>query len=92
MGDKNAQLHKEECRRLVMGYLAARQVLAFRVEAIRRGLVREEAAEFTDAEIVSALEFLKGLGFADSAPDALGSTLSWQATSAGVLAHERGQA
>ncbi len=90
MDEKHAQkLRAEECRKLVRAYLAARRALAFRVEAIRRGLKREEAADFTDLEIHEELVFLKGLGFVAFELEPMGSTKNWQITSAGVLAEER---
>ena len=58
---------------MVRAYLAARRALAFRVEAIRRGLTREEAADYTDAEIHAELIFLKGLGFVTFEMEAMGS-------------------
>lgn len=92
MSTPNAhQLRREELRGLVLGYLAERQALAFRVEAITRSINREEAGDFTTDEVEEALAFLAGHDpkLAESAPSALGATRSWQATSAGVLQHER---
>jgi hypothetical protein len=86
----NPQLRREECRREVRRYLAERQALAFPAIAIRRKL-RHDGDDFTDEEIVAALEYLVSL---DSPhvrvrPDPDGATKYYQATSAGVLAHER---
>lgn len=90
MPTPEAQQRREECRREVRRYLCERQALAFPVEAIQRKL-RIDGDEFTLDEIRAALTF-----FAATEPpqvrirqEAIGATSYYQATSAGVLAHER---
>jgi hypothetical protein len=86
------QERREECRRGVLGFLAGRQAVAHHPKTLRRRLNDGHEADYTDAEIEAALAFL---GLAEpplvrSIPDALGATKYYQATAAGVLAHERG--
>lgn len=87
--DAQTQLRNEECRQCTLGYLADRQGLAFRPEAIQRGLKRDLAADFTLEEVQAALTFLEGLKLVLHVVEKLGATKSWQATSEGVLEHER---
>ena len=83
----SSQQTREECRREVRGYLAERQKLAFSVATIARRLRMEN--DFADAEVQEALVYLVGRGHATVKPDDDGATEYYQATSAGVLAHER---
>lgn len=85
-----AQERREECRREALRFLADRQVLAHHPHAIRRGLNVGHEHDFTAAEIGAALGFLDSSGLVKSIPHKLGATLYYQATGAGVLAHERG--
>lgn len=89
---QQAQLRREECRRLSLDYLANRPALAMRAEAIRRGLEREHAADFTIEEVTEAIAYLEGLEHPAVKREAsgFGATLSYQVTTAGVRAHERG--
>ena len=85
-----AQERREDCRRLVLEHLASRQVLACHPQDIRRRLNAGRANDFTVDEIEAACTFLVGLGFAKQLHAEMGATLYYQATSAGVLAYERG--
>jgi len=84
------QARREECRREVRRYLAERLALKFPVAAIQRKL-RIDGENFTDAEIEAALAYLGALHdpHVRETPDPDGSTKYYQATAAGVLAHER---
>lgn len=89
--EQAAQQRREECRLEVLRYLVERQALAFPAHAIRRKL-RMDGSDFEDAEIEAALEFL--LGFTPDPlikviHEKLGATKNYQATTAGILAHER---
>ena len=85
-----AQRRREECRREVRRYLVERQALAFPIEAIQRKL-RIDGDDFTIDEILSALTLLIELEppQVKIRTEALGASTYYQATSAGVLAHER---
>lgn len=87
-----AQERREECRRKVLGFLAERAAVAHHPKTIRRRLNDGHENDFTDDEIEAALAFLIHLAppRAKAIPEAMGSTLHYQATSDGVLAHERG--
>lgn len=86
------QLRREECRREVRRYLAERQALAFPAEAIQRKL-RNDGDVFSLDEIEAALSFLIALDppQVKSIEVSIGATRTFQATSSGVLAHERRQ-
>jgi hypothetical protein len=86
------QQRREILRTAVLEYLAARPANAFDAEMIRRGIHRTSLIDFeANAEETSeALAFLRGGDFIRTTPHMLGATLSYQVTSAGVLAHERG--
>lgn len=84
------QIRKEDARHEVLAFLAARQKLAFDAPAIHRRLAR--VSDFTLGELEEAAEFLASAGLATKAPDPLGATPYFQATSAGVLAQERSAA
>jgi hypothetical protein len=86
-----ALARKEECRHAVLAFLVDRPVVSHSVAAIRRGINRE-GGDFTEPETREGVELLVGLALAKDVPDPLGSTRYYQATSAGVLAHERGRA
>ena len=84
------QQKREECRREVRRYLVARQHLAMPADAIRRKL-RIDGDDFTEAEILAALTYLAQIDppHVTILPDPDGASKYYQATSAGVLAHER---
>ncbi len=82
---------KEECRHATLAFLADRPVVSHSVIAIRRG-VNREGGDFAEQEIREGVELLVGLALAKDVPDPLGSTRYYQASAAGVLAHERGRA
>lgn len=83
---------RELLRHVVLEILADRHPAALPPPAIRRRAAPELDGPITDADLMSALEVLLGLGHVTREIDPMGSTVYWQATSAGVLAHERGGA
>lgn len=87
-----AQERREECRREVRRFLAERAAVAHHPATIRRGLNAGHQADWTEEEIELAAIFLSNLAPAQlrAVRDTVGATVYWQATSAGVLAHERG--
>jgi hypothetical protein len=84
------QERREECRRLVLEHLASRQVLACHPQDIRRSLNACRVNDFTAEEVSAACVFLVGLKYAEQLTAEMGATLYYKATSAGVLAYERG--
>lgn len=81
------QERKEECRREVRGYLAARPALAFRARSIRERLEREN--HFSQQEVDDALANLLSGGHVIKQPDPDGATPYFQITREGTLFHER---
>ncbi|HUB67456.1 MAG TPA: hypothetical protein VL981_08235 [Candidatus Methylacidiphilales bacterium] len=85
----------EELRRAILDFLAARQSLSFPPETILERITRAGALDFAPEpdEFAAALTFLE-----DFTPEpliahkmsALGASRFYRATSAGVLAWERG--
>lgn len=84
------QTRREEARREARRYLANRPGLAFAADAVRRS-VNHDGFDFTGEEIADALTFLVGLDQAETMPNPLGATRYYRITSAGTLAHERGE-
>ena len=89
--DAIAQERREECRRDVLRFLAERQAVAHHPKTIRRRLNDGHEHDYLDVEIEAALAFLTGATppLAKGIADTLGATKYYQATSEGVLAHER---
>jgi hypothetical protein len=85
----------EELRRAVLDFLAARSAVAFAPEHILDRIIKSNALDFPPEpdELITALTFLENF-----TPEPLikfkcallGSSRFYQATSAGVLASERG--
>lgn len=82
-----AQVRREDCRTAVLKALYDRQQGAHEATTLRSVYLRRQ--DWSVEEIEVALGFLKGLSLVDSIPDPLGSTLSWQITSQGILHIER---
>jgi hypothetical protein len=93
MSNQSAQIRKEEARRLSLAYLAERLALSFQTGAIVRGVNRENGGDYTEREIEDALAFLAGATppLIKETTRKLAVSKAWQATSEGVLAHERGE-
>jgi hypothetical protein len=87
------QAQKEELRFAVRECLVAAATVALSAEMVARRLERRRLVDFLfdTRDVVDALTLLVGLGHATETPAALGATKYYQATAAGVLAHERGQ-
>jgi hypothetical protein len=85
-------LEKAELRNEVLRFLALRPAVAYPPDVIHRRLVASKGLDFdpTVEDVVEALMMLKGLEFVLTQVDQLGSQKFYQATSAGVLALERG--
>lgn len=84
------QARREACRHDTLGFLAERQMVAHHANTVRNRLNAGHQHDYTDAEIGAALAFLVGAGLGQVIRDPLGATPYYQATSAGVLQHERG--
>jgi hypothetical protein len=82
----------EAIRLAVLGFLAPRQAVAIDLETLVHRVNRSGLMDFVavDQEIVSAVAFLLNLKFIEERRAMLGSSRFFQATSAGVLAFERG--
>jgi hypothetical protein len=87
-----AQERREDCRRHVLRFLAERPAGAHHAKTVRQKLNAGHEADYELEEIVSALAFLTSTEPArvKEIPAPMGSTKYFQATAAGVLAHERG--
>lgn len=85
-------MNPEDLRFETRRFLHGRPTVASDVTTIRHGLARWGVAA-TDHEVGAACMFLAGLNppQAQAHKASLGSSQSWQITSAGVLAHERGE-
>ena len=88
------QTQREELRTAVREVLVAAGTVAFASDVIARRVARLQILDFEFApfDIEAALVFLAGMEPAQAMvhPHALGATKYYQATAAGVLAHERG--
>ncbi|MCE0499445.1 MAG: hypothetical protein LV481_16005 [Methylacidiphilales bacterium] len=85
----------QEMRHAVLEFLAARQAVAFEPEIILERVIRSRVLDFHPEpdELTAALTFLEQFSpepLIACRRDALGSSRFYQATSAGVLAWERG--
>jgi hypothetical protein len=85
---------KTALRHIALRFFALRSTAAFTVVSAAHLLrVRKEADfAFENEDLEAACEFLVGLELLKKYPDDLGSTMYYQATSKGVLSHERGGA
>lgn len=81
-------IRREEARRECLRFLASRNLLAHSPRAIRNG-VNREGFDFSEAEILGALQGLASGGYAMARTSVLGSSQTYQATLEGQLLHER---
>jgi hypothetical protein len=83
----------EFARQAVLAFLAARNAISFDAAVIRQRVTASRHLDFnpTDEEIAAALAFLRGREWVSVTRSGFGATQFYQATSAGVLAHERGE-
>lgn len=88
-----SQPQREELRFAVREILVNASTVALAADMILRRIERARVCDFAadTTDVMAALSFLVGLGHVKAEPAALGATLYYQATAAGVLAHERGQ-
>jgi hypothetical protein len=88
----HAQDRREKCRRKVLGFLAERAQVAHHANTIRNRLNVGHQNDYSTAEIEAACALLCGLApepLAKAVRDPLGASVYYQATSAGVITHER---
>lgn len=92
MASNLPQRQREDLRFAAREQLVAAKTVALDAEMIRRRVERSRLLDFsvTTADVEDALALLTSLGHANSIPSELGATRYYQATAAGVLAHERG--
>lgn len=88
-----SQPQREDLRFAVREQLVAAQTVALTADMLMRRVQRARVIdfEFSVLDAHEAANFLVGLGYARESPTPLGATKYYQATAAGVLAHERGQ-
>ena len=81
--------NREDLRRACRAHLAVRPGVAQSAGTIHSAVRRETPCTLGQAS--DALKFLVALGHLAETRDPLGATLYYQATAAGILAHERGE-
>ncbi|WP_043586310.1 hypothetical protein [Geminisphaera colitermitum] len=88
------QTQREDLRFAVREQLAISQQVALPADVIQRRVVRTQLLDFAFAvaDTSAALSFLVSLGHVREIPHEMGATKYYQASAAGVLAHERGGA
>jgi hypothetical protein len=93
MATKLPQSEREELRYAVREQLVNAKTVALTADMLARRVERTRLLDFTFnvSDVEDALALIVGLGQATQVPASLGSTVYYQATAAGVLAHERGQ-
>jgi hypothetical protein len=93
MSSSLPQEQKEELRYAVREQLVAAKTVALNADMLTRRVQRARAIDhpFDRTDVADALALLVSLGQASATPASLGATPYYQATAAGVLAHERGQ-
>jgi hypothetical protein len=82
--------HQELLRHAALEALAFRHPVALPVAGIKRRVEHSVDFRFETADLVSALEVLRGLRYTAKEHDPLGSSDWYRATSEGVLFIERG--
>jgi hypothetical protein len=92
MSTSLAQVQREDLRFAVRAVLVNAKTVALSAPMIESRIERYRMLDFaiTLADVEDALALVVSLGHAVSVPTPLGATLYYQATGAGVLAHERG--
>jgi hypothetical protein len=87
------QPQREELRYALREQIVAAATVALNAEMLQRRIERARSLNFTPSvdDVRTAAAFLVSLGHVKEIPAPLGATLFYQATAAGVLAHERGQ-
>ncbi len=92
MATNLSQAQREDLRYAVRAVLVNAKTVALTNAMILSRLERYRMIDFVaaTADVEDALAVIVGLGQASSVHAPLGATLYYQATAAGVLAHERG--
>lgn len=87
------EIRAEQLRREILKFLAPRQAVSFEPQVILERIAANHVLDFKPHpdEFAAALTFLRGRGWVEIKRSPFGRTLFYQATSAGVLAHERGE-
>jgi len=80
---------KEFLRIAALEVLASCHPVPRPLHAVRRSVNHQVIFHFTDEDLVSALELLRGMGLVEYETERLGVTKWWVATAAGVLHVER---
>lgn len=82
---------KESLRHAVLECLVTRHPAALPPAGIRRRVETEVDFPVLEADVVAALDLLKGLELVACEADEFGASQWWKATAAGVLKVERGR-
>lgn len=82
---------RDDLRTAILAELVAARTVALSAEMLARRLVRTRllSFEFDLSAVQAEIEALHARGFVQTISDAVSDTPHYQATSAGVLAHER---
>ena len=80
---------KEDLRHGVRTALVIRHPAALAPRQLWRAVKKDLDFIFEEADVIAALEMLRGLNQVDFTLDELGGNKYWRATAAGVLAEER---
>lgn len=86
---EDTQQAREELRRACRAHLAERPGISQSAGTVHSAVRRELRCGL--GQVAEALSFLVALGHLAETRDPLGATLYYQATAAGILAHERGE-
>lgn len=84
-------IEKEQLRHGVLGVVVARHPNALTRKAVLNAVAMDVDFDLQLSDVVSALDFLRGLGHVEMLADDFGGSDYWKATSSGVLANERSQ-
>lgn len=84
---------KQQLREAVIEYLAKRPAAKFTVSTITRMVSKRGLIDFdvTEQDVAEALAVLEGYAFVSADYPKFGSVKQYQATSEGVMFHERGE-
>ena len=83
--------NREQLRKAALSFLARRQAYDFDVAAITFHLKEERRLLFifTEEDVAECLAFLRGMELVTSIEGELGASVTYKATSKGVLLYER---
>ena len=82
---------REQLRKATLSLLARRQTYDLDVWQIKFHLIEQKRLlfEFTEEDVAECLAFLIGMGLVEEIRGELGASVTYKATSQGVLLHER---